>query len=173
MKPLLFTLVALAAPAFSQSTVKDALVKHWKVTGEFTLAVAKAMPAESYSFRPVPEEMTFGQVMTHIGAADIGTCAVVSGLQRPDEPAAIAAWRKDQKLDVDRDTAIEYLTLVFNFCNRAIETTQWDKLDAKVGTTPLTGFERLWSYFTHTSHHRGQAEVYLRLKGIKPPEYVF
>lgn len=173
MKPTLVTLVALALPAFSQTTVKDTLVKHWKVTGEFTLAVAKAMPAADYSFRPVPEEMSFGQVMTHIGAADIGTCAAVSGMQRPDEPARVAAWRKDQKLDIDRDTAIEYLTLVFNFCNKAIESTPWEKLDAKVGNTQLTGFERFWSYFTHTAHHRGQAEVYLRLKGIKPPDYVF
>ena len=173
MKPTLLTLVALALPAFSQTTVKDTLVRHWKVTGEFTLAVAKAMPAADYSFRPVPEEMSFGQVMTHIGAADIGTCAAVSGMQRPDERAKVAAWRKDQKLDIDRDTAIEYLTLVFNFCNKAIESTSWEKLDAKVGNTQLTGFERFWSYFTHTAHHRGQAEVYLRLKGIKPPDYVF
>jgi len=173
MRLTLFTLVALALPAFSQTTVKDALVKHWKVTGEFTLKVAEAMPAENYSFRPVPEEMTFGQVMTHIGAADIGTCAAVSGMQRPDEPEKIAAWRKDQKLDVDRATAIQYLNLVFSFCNKAVESVTWEKLDAKVGTTQLTGFERYWSYFTHTAHHRGQAEVYLRLKGIKPPDYVF
>jgi len=28
-------------------------------------------------------------------------------------------------------------------------------------------------YFTHTAHHRAQAEVYLRVKGIKPPDYQF
>jgi uncharacterized damage-inducible protein DinB len=173
MKPMLFTLVALALPAFSQTTVKDAMIKHWKITGAFTLKVAAAMPADGYAFRPVPEEMSFGQVMTHIGAADIGTCAAVSGMQRPDEPAKIAAWRKDQKLDIDRDTAVAYLNLVFDFCNKAIESTTAEKLDSKVGTTQLTGFERFWSYFTHTAHHRGQAEVYLRLKGITPPEYVF
>jgi uncharacterized damage-inducible protein DinB len=37
----------------------------------------------------------------------------------------------------------------------------------------MTGFEWLWAYFTHTAHHRGQLEVYLRLKSIKPPDYVF
>jgi uncharacterized damage-inducible protein DinB len=41
------------------------------------------------------------------------------------------------------------------------------------GTRKMTGFEWLWSYFTHTAHHRGQAEVYLRVKGVKPPDYVF
>src|SRR3954466_16223175 len=173
MKRTFLAIVVLAVPALSQTTVKDALVKHWKTTGDFTIAVAKAMPAESYGFKPEKDEMSYGQLMAHIGAADIGTCAAVSGMQRPDESAKIAAWRKDQKLDIDRDTAIEYLTLVFGFCNKAVDSLTWEKLDAKVGTSPLTGFERLWSYFTHTSHHRGQAEVYLRVKGIKPPEYVF
>src|SRR5262245_62047825 len=144
MNKILVTLIAAALPALSQTTIKEALVKHWKTTGEFTLAVAKAMPAENYGFKPVPEEMSFGQLMSHIGAADIGTCAVVSGMQRPDESQKIAAWRKDQKLDIDRDTAIDYLTLVFTFCNKAIESLTPEKLDVKVANTPLTGFERTW-----------------------------
>jgi uncharacterized damage-inducible protein DinB len=37
----------------------------------------------------------------------------------------------------------------------------------------MSGRERLWAYFTHTAHHRGQAEVYLRVNGIKPPDYQF
>ena len=58
------------------------------------------------------------------------------------------------------------------------QTTQkniWSRMDSVVGNPKknLTGFEWLWSYFTHSAHHRGQAEVYLRLKGIKPPVYAF
>jgi hypothetical protein len=36
----LLTIFALAAPVLAQTTVKDALVKHWKTSGEFTIAVA-------------------------------------------------------------------------------------------------------------------------------------
>ena len=48
-------------------------------------------------------------------------------------------------------------------------------MDTEVGLPArhLTGFEWLWAYFTHTAHHRAQAEVYLRVKGIKPPDYTF
>jgi uncharacterized damage-inducible protein DinB len=48
-------------------------------------------------------------------------------------------------------------------------------MDTVVGPAArnMTGFEWLWAYFTHTAHHRGQAEVYLRLRGIKPPDYRF
>ena len=42
-----------------------------------------------------------------------------------------------------------------------------ERMDSVVGPAKrhLTGFEWLWAYFTHTAHHRGQAEVYLRLLG--------
>ncbi len=175
MRKLLLTTLALAMPALAQTSIKDALVKHWKTTGEFTIAVAKAMPADSYNFRPNPEEMSFGHVMAHIGQADLGACAVASGLERPTVPAKLAALLRDEHSDVDRDTAIGFLETAFNFCNRAVDSMTPAKLDAMVGpgNRKMTGYEWLWAYFTHTAHHRGQAEVYLRVKGIKPPDYVF
>ena len=173
MKKIVLTL-ALAIPAFSQSSIKDALVKHWKVTGDFTIAVAKAMPADQYSFRPVPAEMSFGQLIGHIGNANMGACAVASGMARLTIPAKIVEASKDEKVDIDKDTAVKFLTDTVDFCNQAVASMTPEKLDAVVGTTrKMTGFEWLWSYFTHTAHHRGQAEVYLRLNGIKPPDYAF
>jgi len=109
MRITLPTLLALAIPALAQTTVKDALIKHWKTTGEFTLAVAKAMPAESYNFRPSPEEMNFGQLMAHIVAINIGACVNASGLARPALPPKIAAWAKDtEKIDLDKDTVLQF-----------------------------------------------------------------
>ncbi len=173
MKQIFLTL-ALAIPAFSQATVKDALVKHWKVTGDFTLAVAKLMPADQYGFRPVPVELSFGQIMIQIGSANIGACATASGMARPEIPAKLTAAYKDEKIDVDKDTAVKFLADTFDFCNQAVASMTPEKLDAMVGgTRKMTGFEWLWAYFTHTAHHRGQAEVYLRVKGIQPPPYVF
>jgi hypothetical protein len=174
MKKLLLTL-ALAIPAFSQTSIKEALVKHWKVTGDFTVAVAKLMPADQYGFRPVPVELSFGQLMVQIGAANVGACANASGMARPEVPAKLSAALKDEKIDVDKDTAVKFLSDTFDFCNQAVASMTPEKMDAMVGpaTRKMTGFEWLWAYFTHTAHHRGQAEVYLRVKGITPPTYVF
>jgi cytochrome c5 len=167
-------ILALAIPAFSQSATKDALVKHWKVTGDFTVAVAKLMPADQYGFRPVPIELSFGQLMVQIAAANVGACATASGAARPAVPAQLAAALKDEKIDVDKESAVKFLSETFDFCNTAVASMTPEKLDAVVGgTRKMTGFEWLWAYFTHTAHHRGQAEVYLRIKGIKPPDYVF
>jgi len=170
---LLLTTLALVLPAFSQSTVKDALVKHWKITGDFTIAVAKAMPAESWAFRPVPEEMSFGELIVHIGGANLNACSNAGGVTRPTIPEKIMKAVAD-KQPAERDLALKFLSDSFQFCNQTIASIAPEKLDAVMGTTrKMTAFEWLWSYFTHTAHHRGQAEVYLRLKGVTPPEYVF
>ncbi len=176
IKLLLLLIAATGIAATGQTTVKDALAKHWKVSGEFTLAVANAMPAEGYDFRPNPEEMSFGQLMAHIAAADLGACANASGMARPELPAKIAEWSKNpQKVAVDKDTAVGFLSSAFDFCNNAVAAMTPERFDSVQGPAArnLTGFEWLWSYFTHTAHHRGQAEVYLRVKGIKPPAYKF
>src|SRR3982750_870755 len=90
----LFVIGTFAVSAVAQSSVKEALAKHWKTSGEFTVAVAEAMPAGSYSFRPNPEEMSFGQVMAHLANADLNACAIASGLTKPDVPPSLAAWSK-------------------------------------------------------------------------------
>jgi hypothetical protein len=174
MKKPVLALFACATCALAQSGVKDALVKHWKITGDFTIAVAKMMPPDGYSFRPVKEELSFGQLMVQIAGANLSACANASGMKRPTIPDKIAQGVKDEKVDVDKDDAVKFLADSFDFCNQAVASMTPEKLDAVVGTTrKMTGFEWLWSYFTHTAHHRGQAEVYLRVKGIKPPDYVF
>jgi len=172
MKRLLL-IAALALPALAQTTIKDALVKHWKTTGDFTLAVAKAMPAESYGYKPVPEEMSFSQVLVQVAGANMNACSNASGMPRPAIPPKISENLKAEK-DTDKEMVVQFLADTFNFCNQAVASMTPEKLDAMAGTTrKMTGFEWLWSYFTHTAHHRGQLEVYLRLKGIKPPDYTF
>jgi len=133
------------------------------------------MPPQDYSFRPNPIEMSFGELMVHIAGANIGACAIASGMERPAVPAAIAPALKDEKLSPSKNEALPFLTESFDFCNKAVASMTPEKLQAVVGPAnrKMTGFEWLWAYFTHTAHHRGQAEVYLRLKGITPPDYAF
>jgi DinB family protein len=170
----LIVLAALALPLFAQTTVKDALVKHWKISGDFTLAVAKLMPANDYGFKPVLQELSFSQVLIQVGRANLNACANAGGVNRPDIPKEIMDAGSG-KGEVEKDRVIQFLTSSFDFCNQVVGGITAEKLDAVVGPSnrKMTGFEWLWAYFTHTAHHRGQLEVYLRLKGIKPPDYEF
>ena len=79
-KFVFFTLLVIAIPAAAQTSQKDILLKHWKTSSDFTIAVASAMPAEGYTFRPV---------RVHIAALDRNSCANASGLTPPALPAKI------------------------------------------------------------------------------------
>jgi hypothetical protein len=122
-KYALFTLLAIAIPTAAQTTQKDVLIKHWKTSGDFTVAVASAMPADGYTFRPTPAEMSFGELMAHIAALDRNACANASGLTPPALPAKIEAWvQNTEKVEVDKETAIQFIKGSFEFCNKPSPT---------------------------------------------------
>src|SRR5467141_2309597 len=157
----LITLPVMAA----ESDFKAMFVKHWQVAKEFTLAVAEAMPAEGYDFKPNPEELSFGQLMIHIAAQNSDSCASATGTEALAKPATS-----------DRQAAIKFLTASFDKCAKEIDAMTPEQLNKEVykfrGQPVLAG-EALWYTFTHMAHHRGPAEVYLRVKNIKPPAWRF
>jgi len=145
--------------------IVDAMVKHYESSKELTLAVADAMPAEDYSFKATPPEMSFGEQMNHIASANANYCA-----------AAMDAKSPFGKLeDASKNAAIKNINTAFDFCLDGLKKMSDADLTKMVGSgaRQSTVFERFWGGFTHTAHHRGQAEVYLRLKGITPPQYKF
>ena len=62
-----FTFATFAAEGTKGPSKYSAeFAKHWKTARELTLAVAEAMPAENFDFKPNPEEMSFGEQIAHI-----------------------------------------------------------------------------------------------------------
>jgi uncharacterized damage-inducible protein DinB len=160
--------VLFALPLLAQDGKwKEEFAKHLKVSRAFTIDVAEAMPEDSYDFKPNPEEMGYGALMAHIAIAQAGMFGRVAGMDSP------LPQKPPEK--VDKATALKMLNESFDFCEKALAAATPAQLDAMTGPAgrETSGREKMWSYFTHTAHHRGQAEVYLRVKGIKPPAYRF
>ena len=67
---LLLSGASVPAMAVAGNDFKTLFAKHWQISKEFTLAVAEAMPAEYYNFKPNPEEMSFGELMNHIAQSN-------------------------------------------------------------------------------------------------------
>jgi len=153
------------ADAQNANPMVDALAKHYQASKELTLAVADAMPAENYSFKATDAEMSFGEQMNHIASANANYCA--AGLETKSPLGKLD--------DNSKATAEKNLNTAFDFCLDGLKKLNDAALTKMVGSgaRQSTVFERLWGGFTHTAHHRGQAEVYLRLKGITPPQYKF
>lgn len=155
---------ALFAQGDGKALVND-LVKHWQTSKELTLEVANAMPDDSYSFKATPAEMTFGGQMNHIAQANSFYCSTALGEKPPMGKAS----------DDTKATAVKNLTSMFDYCIAGIEKLSDSDLlkEMDLRGKPNSKFELFWGGFTHTAHHRGQAEVYLRLKEITPPSYKF
>src|ERR1700682_5899123 len=85
MKRLALLLLALGiAPLVAQENpMRDRLAAHWKTSKEFTIAVANQMPAESYSFKPNPEQMSFGEQMAHIATSNAYFYSLLTGEKPP------------------------------------------------------------------------------------------
>ena len=65
----LFVTSAFSAPSISTNSSPE-YAKHFDALGQLSVAVAEAMPSEKYSFRPHPDSMTFGELMSHIAATN-------------------------------------------------------------------------------------------------------
>jgi uncharacterized damage-inducible protein DinB len=169
---MLLGVVLVALPVVAgDGDSKAIFAKHWQTAKEFTLAVAEAMPAEGYDFKPNPDELSFGQLMIHIAAQNSDSCASATGTK------PLAGLSNEMiPPPTDRQTAIKFLTLSFDKCAKdldAMPPEQWNKEVYKFQGKPVLANEALWYTFTHMAHHRGQAEVYLRVKNIKPPAWRF
>lgn len=133
-------------------------LKHWTVAKELTTAVADAMPADGYNFKPNPAEMSFGEQIEHIAGGNYSYCSRLTGAKSP--------FKKPDS--ADKATATKVLSESFDYCSEAVQNVK--DLD---GTGKTSARETMLGAYAHMAHHRGQAEVYLRAKDIKPPDYKF
>ncbi|HEY6392024.1 MAG TPA: DinB family protein [Bryobacteraceae bacterium] len=148
-----------------QSKYSAEFVKHWKIARELTLAVADAMPAENYDFKPNPEEMGFGEQIAHIASANYSYCTRMSNGKSP--------FAKPDGFG--KATVMKLVGESFDYCSGIITPLTDEQLNELRGPEgrQVSVRELTSGALMHMAHHRGQTEVYLRLKNIKPPTYKF
>ncbi|KAA2238519.1 DinB family protein [Chitinophaga agrisoli] len=134
---------------------------------EYMLKVADLMPENKYDYKPTKEELSFGAQLLHI-CGNLGWLSSTY-LTTEDHPA----FKIDEKIS-SKDSIRSVLLSTYDYAIKAL-----DNFDAKqLGDTvkffagPMTRLQIINLLSDHQSHHRGQILVYLRLCGIKPPEYV-
>jgi uncharacterized damage-inducible protein DinB len=165
-----FALIALACsavtlPAYSQDFVKDTLLKHLKTSKDFTVKVAEAMPEADYDFKLTPPQMSFAQQMVHLSQGfEYFTSALVGQKPSESKPASM------KKADV-----VAFVKTSFDGVIARVSGLSHDQLTKsyKSDEGEMTGLDLVLGLLDHTTHHRASAEMYLRAKGITPPEYQF
>jgi uncharacterized damage-inducible protein DinB len=162
---LLLMIGAAALPLRAQCDMKPDIVKHLRTSRDFTLKVAEAMPPGSYDFKLTPPQMSFAEQMVHLSQGLTYFLSTFSG-QKPDPP---------KPPSMSKDDVIAYMKASFDkaIANVSSLTPEQISKTYKTDEGTMTGFDVLLGMLDHTTHHRASAEMYVRAKGIKPPEYTF
>jgi hypothetical protein len=173
-------LLMLAAGGAAAQTAKvnsvmdmTEFVQDWKISKQFTLDVASAMPAELYGFKPNPEEMTFGEQMVHIAGANVFRFNQITEIPGPFlfDPAKPPASDKPSVLKM-LEQSFDYVIAVLPQITPVQLKRTWH-IPSWKGRTDPEGRAMIVNMLVHTAHHRAQCEVYMRVKDIRPPDYSF
>jgi hypothetical protein len=163
-------LIALAAALFcpmravAQSPVSDVFRKNTAFYEKNIVAAAETMGADTYSFKPTPAQMSFGEIVVHLIQANDLMCASLGGVAAPSRPKVAATDAKPVLVGQLRDS--------FTFCDRAIA-----KMDDSKMAEQLPFFEGgkasraeiMMDSATDWADHYSQFAIYLRLSGLLPP----
>ena len=148
-------------------------VSDWKISKQFTRDAADAMPAEFYSFKPNPDQITFGDQMAHIAVANVFRFQQIRGSQPPftvdpaQPPLPTSNWSK-RMLEWSFEYVINALPQITpQQLQRTWHISSWMR------RPDSNGRDMILNVFVHTAHHRAQCDIYLRITGVKPPDYTF
>lgn len=162
-------LVAAALPAAAQ-TLAEELAFDVRAVGEKYVALAEAMPAGSYDWRPEEGVRSVGEVFTHISAANLGLPAQLMNVMPPEGMSREMIMNAEAQV-TDKDEIVAMLETAFEHLATTLEGLSEEQL-----ATPVNVFGRDTNWMgaalllvTHSHEHLGQAIAYARMNGVTPP----
>jgi hypothetical protein len=171
MKRLICLLaVCLAVPmhARAQNSTANPLTtavrKQFDDYAKDLVATAEIMPEEKYSFRPTPENMTFGKTIGHI--ADVNN-AVCSKLFSP--PAT--PFAKSSETD-SKEKLVAGLKASMDYCGEQFSKMTDANLAEMVpffGGRQITRLGAALAVITDFADHYAGLSIHLRMNGLLPP----
>jgi hypothetical protein len=160
-------LFASSAVVFAQQTknpvstvLRDGLPGRQKNT----VAAIEEMPADKFSYKPTPEQMSFGEMAAHIVEGNNFFCANVGDVPQPKVD--------DLKGTEGKEKLVAAVKASFDFCADALAKAD----DSKLGDS-IKGFDgkprpRAWAFLALAgswADHYAIVAMYLRLNGLLPP----
>jgi len=123
---------------------------------------ADEMPADKYSYRPTPEQITFAHLMMHSAEANNSLCAAIAGEQASD----VKLSETDSK-----DVLSKALKDSFAYCEQALAKADDAALGQSITSSGQTGTRAsaLMHLVSGWADHYSAAAMYLRLNNLLPP----
>ena len=157
-----------AKPADSTGPTKDPVATSLRMllprSQNNIVGAVEAMPADKFSYKPTPEQVTFAHLVVHIIGSNNALCAKVADVPAPKAEEPKESDSKDQLLSAVKAS--------FAFCNDALSKMDDSKLGDSVELFGGRQFPRAMGAMAIASgwaDHYATAAMYLRLNGVLPP----
>ena len=163
--PCLLAFACLPAYAIAQSApVAEAFRDDAKHVGKNLIAALDAFPADKYSYKPTPAQMSVGAIAVHLAQGNDYLCGTIGGTKAPDRA----------KVDptASKDVLMARLKETFAFCDQALTSLDDSKLGEELpwfGGKTKTRAGVILDTNGDWADHYSQLANYMRLNGLTPP----
>lgn len=162
---ILIFLALLSFRVVAQNGYIQDFKKKWKNAADYTIELAESMPEEFYDFKPTADQQTFKEQLLHMVTNMNWLSSAYLGGEKIDSDLKSTDYSKEEIILILKNGYDLALQAVNNFKSESLE----ENVDFFAGEMNKRQILTLMN--DHSTHHRGQLIVYLRLKGIKPPRY--
>jgi uncharacterized damage-inducible protein DinB len=167
--PLAATLLTWAVGLHAQSAVSPDLLADWERNRATVLQYIDAMPDSATGYRPTPGVRTFAEQFDHIVTTNLEVAAIaLRGLKQAPQLGDTSVYLHDK-------TALRrYADTTYGYLLSALKQATSARLRRPVamyGQAPQPAARLAALSFEHSVWTLGQLVPYLRLNGVKPPEY--
>ena len=128
------------------------------------VAAAVEMPADKYSCKPTPAQMSFGQIVTHLAQGNDFFCGSIGGTTAPK--------RSKIEATASKDALVARLKETFQFCDESLAKVDDANLTEMLPFFNMPKKSRAGLMIIATgdwADHYSQSAIYLRLNGLLPP----
>lgn len=156
-----------AAEAAAPLTTITQMTADWQRAKAYTKEYLDTMPEDGVNYKPTPEIRSFAEQMLHLAAANYNFGATASGKANP-----MQGKKMEEMADLKTKEALTKAVMdSYDFMLDAVKGMTDAQLaeTVKMGPRELTREVVLAKAFEHQTHHRGQCTIYIRMKGVKPP----
>lgn len=150
--------------AQQSNPVADAFRDYASQSAKNLMAAAEEFPADKFSYRPTPAQMSVGDIAVHLAQGNDYLCGTIGAMKAPTRAKVAAADGKEALITRLRET--------FAFCDEALKALN----DANLGEAlPMFGGRKMSRAAVMTlttgdwADHYSQYANYLRLNGMLPP----
>lgn len=166
--PLVVALLLATLPTLASAQSREQLLKDFARDKANVLAYTKAIPDSAMGFRPTPGVRTLAEQIIHVVESNVDVAAeALKGVKAPE--------LGDMKaMGTNKAALVKYVGDAYDYTIKAIGDASPAALAKQVSVyklKPQSATEWLVLAHEHSVWTLGQTVPYLRLNGVKPPDY--